>query len=113
MLEVAHVSIPKKLTEVNISYNYIKVRQFFEDVHNSKITERGQITIPKKIRKQAGLKPGDTVRYSVQDGVIQLRPLISAKSLYGILRYEGPRKSDMEVERALEEAMREKWGRGR
>ncbi len=78
-------------------------------MQESKITQKGQTTIPKKIRKEVGLKPGDTVRYSVRDGIIQIRPLVSAKSLFGALKYEGPQKTEQEIAEAFDEALREKW----
>ncbi len=39
----------------------------------SKISLKGQITIPGKIRKAIGLKPGDMVSYSVENGVIIMK----------------------------------------
>ena len=77
----------------------------------SKIMEKGQTTIPKKIRDEIGLKPGDTVRYSIRDGVIQMRPLISAKSLKGILKYDGPPVSLDDIDEAIEQARTERWKR--
>lgn len=81
-------------------------------MYQSTITEKGQTTVPKKIREEVGLNPGDKVRYSIRDGVIQMRPLISAKSLYGILKYDGPKKTPEDIEEALHEALREKFAAG-
>ena len=78
-------------------------------MYQSTITGKGQTTIPKKIREEMGLNPGDKVRYSIRDGVIQMRPLISAKSLYGILKYDGPKKTPEDIDDALREALREKF----
>lgn len=39
----------------------------------SRISSKGQITLPKEIREAAGLKPGDMVAYEVNDGVVLLR----------------------------------------
>ena len=39
----------------------------------SKLSYKGQVTIPKGIRKAIGLRPGDLVAYSVEDGVILLK----------------------------------------
>jgi AbrB family looped-hinge helix DNA binding protein len=40
----------------------------------STVTSKGQTTIPKEIRDQAGLRPGDSIRYTVLgDGTIIVR----------------------------------------
>jgi len=41
----------------------------------SKLSRKGQITIPKEIRKTAGLKPGDLVAYEAENGVITIKRL--------------------------------------
>ena len=41
----------------------------------SKLSYKGQITIPKEIRKAIGLEPGDMVSYSVENGVVILKRL--------------------------------------
>ena len=40
----------------------------------SKLSSKSQITLPKKIREAAGLRPGDVVAYQVQQkGVVELK----------------------------------------
>lgn len=40
----------------------------------STLTSKGQTTIPKDVREQAGLRPGDAIRYTVlADGTIIAR----------------------------------------
>ena len=39
----------------------------------SKLSSKGQVTIPKDVRKAIGLKPGDLVSYEVQDGIVILQ----------------------------------------
>ncbi|MGA3189526.1 MAG: AbrB/MazE/SpoVT family DNA-binding domain-containing protein [Bryobacteraceae bacterium] len=54
----------------------------------STITSKGQITIPKEVRDEMGLKPGDRVNF-VKDrkGQILLRPLHSDfRSLRGMVK---------------------------
>ena len=41
----------------------------------SRISSKGQVTIPKKIREAIGLEPGDTIAYEAHDGVITLKHL--------------------------------------
>ncbi len=39
----------------------------------SKLSSKGQVTIPKEVREKVGLEPGDLVAYEVQDGVVTLK----------------------------------------
>jgi len=44
----------------------------------SRMTERGQITVPTEVRKKFGLKPGDVLCFLEVDGsiVLKLGPLV-------------------------------------
>ena len=37
-----------------------------------KLSSKGQVTVPKAIREELGLKPGDLVAYIVRDGAVRL-----------------------------------------
>ncbi len=39
----------------------------------TRLSNKGQVTIPKEVRKAIGLAPGDLVAYEIQDGVVILR----------------------------------------
>lgn len=39
----------------------------------SRLSAKGQVTIPAAVRAVIGLKPGDMVAYEVKDGVVTLR----------------------------------------
>lgn len=39
----------------------------------SKLSAKSQVTIPKEVRDRIGLKPGDSVVYEVQNGVVMLK----------------------------------------
>ena len=39
----------------------------------SRLSAKGQVTVPKEIRDSLGVKPGDMISYDVQDGVVILR----------------------------------------
>lgn len=39
----------------------------------SRLSSKGQVTIPKEVRERLGLEPGDLVSYEVQNGVVTLR----------------------------------------
>ena len=38
----------------------------------SRLSSKGQVTIPKAIREELGLEPGDLVAYVVRDGTVRL-----------------------------------------
>ncbi len=38
----------------------------------SRLSSKGQVTIPKPIRQELGLEPGDLVAYVVRDGAVRL-----------------------------------------
>lgn len=39
----------------------------------SKLSRKGQITIPKEVRDAVGLRPGDMVAYRAENGVITIK----------------------------------------
>lgn len=63
---------------------------------NSKVGERGQITIPKALRDRLGIRPGQRVEFEeVADGIV-IRKRISrdpVDEVYGVLGHTG-RSSD-------------------
>lgn len=44
-----------------------------------RVTAKGQVTIPRHIREQAGLLPMTEVEFSIQDGVVILRPVVAGR----------------------------------
>jgi antitoxin PrlF len=42
-------------------------------MHISRISAKGQVTIPKEIREAIALEPGDLVAYEVRDGTIAIK----------------------------------------
>ena len=42
-------------------------------MQTSKLSSKGQVTIPREIRENVGLEPGHLVAYEVKDGVIILK----------------------------------------
>jgi len=57
----------------------------------STITEKGQTTIPKKIRDHLKLQPGDRIDFFIENnGKVVLEPaILDVKELEGILRRPG------------------------
>lgn len=47
----------------------------------STVGERGQVTIPKEIRERFGIRPGDRVRFSIEDDQILLLRELSTDPL--------------------------------
>ncbi|HSE58108.1 MAG TPA: AbrB/MazE/SpoVT family DNA-binding domain-containing protein [Nitrospiraceae bacterium] len=41
----------------------------------SKLSSKGQVTIPRKVRERLGAKPGDLIAYEVKNNVVTLRRL--------------------------------------
>lgn len=39
----------------------------------SKISQKGQVTIPKEVRKKIHADPGDLIEYEIQDNVVIIR----------------------------------------
>jgi len=47
----------------------------------TKITTKGQITVPKKVRERLGLLPGDKLEFIEEDGVYRLRKCLPPNTL--------------------------------
>jgi AbrB family looped-hinge helix DNA binding protein len=54
-------------------------------VLHSKLTSKGQTTIPGRVRAALNLKPGDQIAYELEEGRVTLRVHPGAKALAGIL----------------------------
>jgi len=71
----------------------------------ARMSSKGQITLPKEVRKVLGIKPGGRIVFFVEGNVVLLRPLKpgTARALAGSLsRYARP-GSSAEVQRVVEE----------
>lgn len=68
----------------------------------SRITSKGQTTIPKAIREQLGLKAGDKIRFfSRPDGQVVMLPVVPATRLRGLRRRPGPPVTLEEMDEAI------------
>ena len=54
-------------------------------MQHSKVTSKGQTTIPGKIRKALRIKPGDTLEYAVEGDHVTIRVHPGTRSLKGVL----------------------------
>ena len=53
---------------------------------SSSMTSKGQVTVPKRIRDELGLRPGDRIAFSMENGRVTLRKANpSLKDLMGSL----------------------------
>lgn len=58
-----------------------------------KVQARGQVTIPREVRRRAGIKPGDTLTIEVVGpGELKVRvlPTMTLKEMWERFRIEGP-----------------------
>jgi antitoxin PrlF len=75
------------------------------------ITSKGQMTLPKDIRDDLKIKPGDKLIIEKQGDGYVLRPQRSALELFGMLKRPGQRAASIEeMDEAIEE---EVWERNR
>ena len=44
-------------------------------VQISRVSSKGQVTLPKRVREAIGVRPGDAVAYDVGKGIVTLRRL--------------------------------------
>jgi antitoxin PrlF len=57
----------------------------------ARLSSKGQITVPKTVRRTLGLNRGDGVEFNVERGHVQMRAVKPARSSSGILNAFLPR----------------------
>lgn len=67
----------------------------------SRITSKGQTTLPKPVREALGVKPGDRVRYLIIGDEVRIIPVRPLARLSGVLEHDGPPVTLEEMERAV------------
>ena len=72
----------------------------------SSITTKGQTTLPKAMRDAVGVRPGDRVRYLIDDDV-RILPVRSMNRLFGALKTDGPPATLDDMQRAIAEGATE------
>ena len=65
-------------------------------MQESKVTARGQTTLPRDVRAALGLEAGDSVRYIVENGRVQMLKARHVRELSGMLRRPGQRTVSLE-----------------
>jgi AbrB family looped-hinge helix DNA binding protein len=71
------------------------------------LTSKGQVTIPKSVRQQLGLRQGSKVAFVVEGDHAVLRPAVTARALppsgFGMVKVAGPAvPADFDVATLLE-----------
>ena len=72
----------------------------------SRITAKGQTTLPKSVREALSAQAGDRVRYVIQDGEVRIIPVRPIGRLFGVLRHDGPAVTLEDMERAIVDGAR-------
>ncbi len=75
----------------------------------SRITIKGQTTLPKAVRDSLAVKAGDKVRYVIVDEGVLIMPVRPTSRLFRSLKYDGPTVSVEEMDRTAAEGAIERW----
>ena len=84
----------------------------------AKFSTKGQLVVPKELRDMYGFAPGSEVEFVEEPDGLKIRikkpsgtRRTTAAEVSGMLaaHYHGPALSDEEINRRLEEAMRQEW----
>ncbi|MBI2913877.1 MAG: AbrB/MazE/SpoVT family DNA-binding domain-containing protein [Chloroflexi bacterium] len=77
----------------------------------TRVTSKGQVTIPVEIRRALGLKARDRVAFTLVDGAATVRRAESViDELFGSVKYDGPPLDFRKLRREFEDDMaREVW----
>ena len=72
-------------------------------MHASKITTKGQVTIPQKLRRLLGVRPGDKIAFEASDdGKVIIRKIDCRVSLAGSLKNQiAKQATDQEIDDAI------------
>ena len=82
-------------------------------METTRLSPKGQIVIPHRIREQFGWDPGIEFTVEEIDGGIALRPIreltpTTIEEVYGCLPYQGPGKSLQDMEEGIRKGARER-----
>ena len=85
-----------------------------ERVLTSNVTNKGQVTIPAKVRKELGICAGSVVEFvSGENGLYHIKPIEqdTLDALKGFISYSGPRVSLEDMHETIVEAALERLDR--
>lgn len=77
-------------------------------MRTSKITTKGQVTIPQELRRLLGVMPGDKISFEARDdGQVVIKKIDGRVSLAGKLKNQiSERASDRDIDRAIKQTWR-------
>jgi antitoxin PrlF len=70
----------------------------------SKLTSKGQTTIPGPAREALSIKPGQRLAWEINDGFLTVRPVRDLSELAGCLKSEQPTVSVEEMNQTVKQA---------
>ncbi|MFH1568028.1 MAG: AbrB/MazE/SpoVT family DNA-binding domain-containing protein [Gemmatimonadota bacterium] len=81
-------------------------------VESTRLSNKGQVVIPHRIRKRFGWEAGVEFTVEAIEGGVALRPVsrlvsTTVEEVYGCLPYRGPRKTLADMESAIRQGARE------
>jgi AbrB family looped-hinge helix DNA binding protein len=65
------------------------------------LSPKHQIVIPKKIRQDLGLKPGQRLQITAREGHVEIRPILTPEQLIGFLKGPEPLEFKRDADREL------------
>lgn len=76
-----------------------------------KLTSKGQVTVPKSIREQLSLKPGDAVEFEIgEDGQVRLRRAFDAEAFRKVVEAaRGKGRSGLSTDERMRMTRGEDW----
>jgi AbrB family looped-hinge helix DNA binding protein len=82
----------------------------------TRLSSKGQLIIPKEVRDRHGWVAGTELEVVDKGSVVELRPgrcfaPTRIEDVAGMLKYDGPPVSIEDMDRAADEAVRERWER--
>jgi len=79
----------------------------------SKLTAKGQTTVPEAARDALPLKPGQRLSWEIKDGFLTVRPVRDINQLAGCLKSGKPAVTIQEMKKAAREARAKHGGKTR
>lgn len=75
------------------------------EVH--KVGPKGQVVIPKRVREELGIEPGDDVSFQMSEGGVVVRPTREERPLFGRFRDSEPSLIEVLAEERAAERQRD------
>jgi len=85
-------------------------------METTRVSSKGQVVLPKSVREDYGWSAGTDLAIERGNDSVTLRrnnsiPVTTVEEVAGCLKYDGPPISLEDMERGIDEALRERWRR--